>query len=155
MTETRKSKENTSKAPEAKKKDTLIQALKFTLLSISAGGVEFLSFLILEAWSGLPYAWIHVISVVLSVLWNFTLNRRFTFKSTNNVPIAMLKVAAFYLAFIPLTAWGGQWAANQGMSEVLVKICTMLLNFVGEFLWWKFVVFRDIENTNDLAKKTA
>ena len=138
-----------------KKKDTLIQALKFTLLSISAGGVEFLSFLCLEAWSGLPYSWIHVISVVLSVLWNFTLNRRFTFKSTNNIPIAMLKVAAFYLAFIPITAWGGQLAANQGISEVLVKICTMLLNFVGEFLWWKFVVFRGSENTNDLAKKSA
>ena len=94
-----------------------------------------------------------MISIVLSVLWNFTLNRRYTFKSANNVPIAMLKVGLFYAFFIPLTAWLGKWAAGIGVNEYLIKGSTMVLNFVGEFLWWKFIVFRGSENTNALAKK--
>ncbi len=67
----------------------------------------------------------------------------------------MLKVGLFYAAFIPLTAWLGQLAAGAGINEYIIKIVTMLLNFVGEFLWWKFVVFRGSENANELAKKKA
>lgn len=136
-----------------KTRESWIQVLKFTLLSLSAAGIEagsfFLLGLIVPFWS---YAVRHVISVTLSVLWNFTLNRRYTFKSANNVPIAMLKVALFYVIFIPVTAWLGDMAARAGVLEVIVKIATMLLNFVGEFLWWKLVVFRGSENTNKLAK---
>ncbi|NMA93734.1 MAG: GtrA family protein [Clostridiales bacterium] len=136
-------------------REALKQAVKFTLLSVSAAGIEALSFVALNSLTALPYDVKHVISVVLSVLWNFTLNRRYTFKSANNVPIAMLKVGLFYAAFIPLTAWLGQLAAGAGINEYIIKIVTMLLNFVGEFLWWKFVVFRGSENTNELAKKKA
>lgn len=136
-----------------KSRESLIQAIKFTLLSISAAGIEAVSFIILERLTTLPYDIKHVISVVLSVLWNFTLNRRYTFKSANNVPIAMLKVGLFYAFFIPLTAWLGKLADGAGVNEYIIKGSTMVLNFVGEFLWWKFIVFRGSENTNALAKK--
>lgn len=136
-----------------KSRESLIQAIKFTLLSISAAGIEAVSFIILERLTTLPYDIKHVISVVLSVLWNFTLNRRYTFKSANNVPIAMLKVGLFYAFFIPLTAWLGKLADGAGINEYIIKGSTMALNFVGEFLWWKFIVFRGSENTNALAKK--
>jgi putative flippase GtrA len=142
-----------SKDVPLKSREALTQAIKFTLLSFSAAGIEALSFIVLDTLTGLPYAAKHVISIVLSVLWNFTLNRRYTFKSANNVPIAMLKVGLFYAFFIPLTAWLGKWAAGIGVNEYLIKGSTMVLNFVGEFLWWKFIVFRGSENTNALAKK--
>lgn len=132
--------------------ETGVQALKFTLLSLSAGVVEAGTFALLQWLTPLPYEWTHVISITLSVIYNFTLNRRYTFRSANNVPIAMLKVAAFYAVFIPVTAWGGQMLADAGVADWLIKAGTMVLNFVGEFLWWKFVVFRGSENTNDLAK---
>ncbi len=135
-----------------KSRESLFQAIKFTILSLSAGGIEALSFLGLDKLTALSYDAKHVISIVLSVLWNFTLNRRYTFKSANNVPIAMLKVGIFYAIFIPVTAWLGQLAAGAGIHEYIVKAATMILNFVGEFLWWKLIVFRGSENTNKLAR---
>lgn len=135
-----------------KSRESLFQVIKFTILSLSAAGIEALSFLGLDTLTGLSYEAKHVISVVLSVLWNFTLNRRYTFKSANNVPVAMLKVGLFYAIFIPVTAWIGQLATGAGIHEYIVKATTMILNFVGEFLWWKLVVFRGSENTNKLAR---
>ena len=86
-----------------------------------------------------------VLTLILSVLWNFTLNRKFTFKSAANVPIAMLKVAGFYAVFTPLSTW---WTAlltepAYGImwNEYLVLILTMLVNFVTEYLFDRFVVF--------------
>ncbi len=156
-TQATKANQETSGSQDAplKSRESLIQAIKFTLLSISAAGIEAVSFIILERLTTLPYDIKHVISVVLSVLWNFTLNRRYTFKSANNVPIAMLKVGLFYAFFIPLTAWLGKLAdGGAGVNEYIIKGSTMVLNFVGEFLWWKFIVFRGgSENTNALAKK--
>lgn len=130
------------------KKDTLIQALKFTLLSISAAVVEVASFALLTLLP-MSYSLRHIISIVLSVLWNFTLNRRYTFKSAGNIPVAMLKVAAFYVFFIPLSAWIGQNLVDAGWHQAVVKGLTLLANFVGEFTWWKFVVFRGSENTRE------
>jgi putative flippase GtrA len=138
-----------------KQNDTLVQTIKFTLLSLSAGLVEAASFTLLDLSTTMPYDWKHVISIVLSVLYNFTLNRRYTFKSANNIPVAMLKVSIFYVFFIPITAWLGQIAANAGLNEYLIKGASMVANFVGEFIWWKFIVFRGTENTNDLARREA
>lgn len=138
--------------PKKGRNETLRQSVMFTLLSLSAGLVETGSFVVLDLTS-LSYGWAHGISVTLSVLWNFTLNRRYTFKSANNVPIAMLKVALFYVFFIPITAYFGQMASSAGINDFMIKAVTLLLNFVGEFLWWKFVVFSGSENTNSLAKK--
>lgn len=134
-----------------KTKETLKQSFLFTLLSLSAGLVEWISFTVLNLLK-IKFSYAQSISVILSVLWNFTLNRKYTFKSANNIPIAMIKVAIFYLFFIPITANFGQVASNQGVNDFVIKIVTMILNFVGEFLWWKFVVFRGSENTKVEAK---
>lgn len=143
----------------SKGKAALIQAIKFTLLSITAAGVEVASFALM-VWINSMTGWFpfwvsQSVSIALSVIYNFTVNRHFTFKSSNNVPIAMLKVALFYVFFIPLTSWGGQILSNMGWADWLLKGISLLLNFVGEFLWWKFVVFRGSENTNSLAVKQA
>lgn len=137
-----------TEAPQTKK-----QVVLFVLLSLSAGAVEAASFLLIDGFTDLPYEWAHVISLVLSVIYNFTLNRRYTFKSANNVPVAMVKVAIFYVFFIPITAWLGQVASDSGINDLIIKAVTMVLNLLGEFLWWKFIVFRGSENTNDLAQK--
>lgn len=143
----------------SKGKAALIQAIKFTLLSITAAGVEVASFALM-AWINSLTGWFpfwmsQSVSIALSVIYNFTVNRHFTFKSANNVPIAMLKVALFYVFFIPLTSWGGQVLSDLGWADWLLKGISLLLNFVGEFAWWKFVVFRGSENTNALAIKQA
>ena len=96
----------------------------------------------------------YLVALVLSVLWNFTLNRRFTFRSANNVPVAMLKVAAYYAVFTPLSTMLGSWLADGlGWNEYLVTAINMALNFVTEYLYDTFVVFRGTIDTNDLAKK--
>ena len=129
-----------------KDKKQLWQAVKFTLFSISAGIIQIGSFALLELF--IQDYWIpYLISLVLSILWNFTLNRRYTFKSAANVPVAMAKVFAFYLVFTPLSTWLGAVAEAAGTNEYIVLALTMAANFVLEFLFCKFVVYRNQENT--------
>lgn len=123
------------------RKKELIRAVKFTLFSISAGIIQVLSFTLMNevfAWS---YRVCYFTALVLSVLWNFTLNRNITFRSASNVPIAMLKVAGFYLVFTPLSTWAGGALTELGWNEYLVLALTMITNFVTEFLFDRFVVF--------------
>ena len=133
-------------------KKEFIRALKFTLFSISAAGIQILADVICNELIGLPEWLSYLISLVLSVLWNFTLNRKFTFQSANNVPVAMLKVAAFYLVFTPLSTWwtavlttGAGWTVictqGLGWNEYVVLAGTMIINFVSEYLYNRFVVF--------------
>ncbi len=132
------------------------RALKFLLFSASAGIIEIASFALLNELTNWSYWPCYLIALVLSVLWNFTLNRRFTFRSANNVPVAMLKVAAYYAVFTPLSTWLGSWLADTvGWNEYLVTGINMALNFVTEYLYDTFVVFRGTIDTNDLAKKKA
>ena len=122
------------------------QALKFTLFSISAGVIQIGSFALLEIF--IQDYWIpYLISLVLSILWNFTLNRRYTFKSAANVPVAMAKVFGFYLVFTPLSTYLGNLAEGRGANDFLILILTMLANFILEFLFCKFVVYRGKEDT--------
>lgn len=120
-----------------------MRSLKFLLFSISAGVIQLgADALFLEVFHLIP--WLsYLIALVLSVLWNFTLNRKFTFRSANNVPIAMLKVAVFYLIFTPLsTLWTAYLTGDGALwNEYVVLIATMLVNFVSEFLYDRFVVF--------------
>ena len=126
--------------------------VKFTLFSISAGLIEIVSFALLNELLHLPYWLSYLIALVLSVLWNFTLNRKFTFQSAANVPIAMLKVACYYAVFTPLsTLLEHQLAGNLSWNEYLVTAINMVLNFVTEFLFQRFVVYR---NSIDTAKKS-
>ena len=132
----------------------LWRAFKFLLFSASAGIIEIVSFALLNELTGWSYRPCYLIALVLSVLWNFTLNRRFTFRSANNVPVAMLKVAAYYAVFTPLSTVLGSWLADGlGWNEYLVTAINMVLNFVTEYLYDTFVVFRGTIDTNDLAKK--
>ena len=118
------------------------QAVKFTLFSISAGAIQIGSFAVLEIF--IQDYWIpYLTSLTLSILWNFTLNRKFTFQSASNVPIAMLKVAGFYLVFTPLSTWGGQALADIGWNEYIILALSMACNLVTEFFFQKYVVFRD------------
>ena len=137
-----------------KSKRELWRVIKFVLFSASAGIIEIVSFSLLNEFTSWPYWPCYLIALVLSVLWNFTLNRRFTFRSANNVPLAMLLVALYYAVFTPLSTWLGNYLAETlGWNEYLVTAINMLLNFVTEFLYDTFVVFRGTIDTNELAKK--
>ena len=136
---------------ESNKKKELWRVVKFTLFSISAGLIEIVSVALLNELLHLPYWLSYLIALVLSVLWNFTLNRKFTFQSATNVPIAMLKVAGYYAVFTPLSTLLEHWlAGNLGWNEYLVTGINMALNLVTEFLFQRFVVYR---NSIDTAKK--
>ena len=125
---------------------SLWQALKFTLFSISAGAIQVGSFAVLEIF--IKDYWIpYLVSLTLSILWNFTLNRKYTFKSAANVPVAMAKVFGFYLLFTPVSTYLGNLAEKQGCHDFLILAVTMLSNFVLEFLFCKFVVYRGSEDT--------
>jgi len=124
-------------------KKEFLRTVKFTLFSLSAGIIQILSFTLMEEVFHITHWVSYLVALVLSVLWNFTLNRKFTFHSASNVPIAMLKVAAFYLVFTPLSTW---WTAaltseSVGVNEYIVLIGTMIINFVTEYLFQRFFVF--------------
>ena len=127
---------------------------KFLLFSCSAGLIELGSFALFNEVFHWPYWGAYLTALVLSVLWNFTLNRKFTFKSANNVPKAMALVLCYYAVFTPLSTIFGNWLVERcGWNEYLVTVMNMLLNFVTEYLFDTFVVFRGSMDTNDLAKK--
>ena len=124
------------------KKKELLRMLKFTLFSISAGLIEMAAFALLNELTPWSYWPCYLIALALSVLWNFTLNRNFTFHSAANIPLAMFKVACYYAVFTPLSTWGGNWLAEDlGWNEYLVTAINMVLNFVTEFLYQRYFVF--------------
>lgn len=133
-------------------KETL-RAIKFTLFSISAGVIQIVSFTMLNELSPLSEHISYLIALVLSVLWNFTFNRRYTFQSAGNVPKAMALVALFYCAFTPLSTWLEKTLVGAGWNAYVVTVMNMLINFVTEYLYDKFVVFRRDTDTNDVARK--
>ena len=134
----------------------LIRSLKFLLFSISAGVIELVSFSLLNELTAWSYWPCYLIALVLSVLWNFTLNRRYTFQSAGNVPRAMALVALFYCVFTPASTLLGSYLADTLLwNEYLVTILNMVLNFVLEYLYDRFVVFRGTLDTNRLAQKRA
>ena len=130
------------------KKDYL-QMFKFLLFSISAGVIQIVSFTLLNEVFNLIYWPAYLISLLLSIVWNFTFNRKFTFNSAKNVPIAMLKVLGYYIVFTPLsTLWGN--ALEKYINEYIVLAFTMIINFVTEFIFQKFFVFNDSKKEKDV-----
>ncbi len=156
---------------EMTKKESRLQAIKFALFSASAGIIQIVAFTLLNELIvpnlhidnefimkilSAEYGVCYLIALVLSVLWNFTFNRKFTFKSAANVPIAMLKIFGFYCVFTPISTIIGEavtrntsWAG----AEYIVLACTMATNMISEFLFCKYFVYKNSMNTNDLAKK--
>ena len=149
------------------KKHEAIQALKFTLFSISAGIIQIGTYtLFYEAFHWAPWL-AYLVSLILSVLWNFTFNRKYSFRSDANIRKSMLLVALFYVVFTPLSTWwtaaltgenpftGAAASAEPLVNNYAVQIGTMLINFVTEFLYQKFLVYRGKIDTNDLARKVS
>lgn len=150
--------ENASGEPQKlTKKQQFLQFLIFTGFMISAGVIQFVTTGLLSTWTGLMsedsgYYWIaYLVGLVLSVIWSFTFNRKFTFKAANNVPLAMCLVLLYYCAFTPLSTFGANaivnaWkdAAGAGWDknyEMVITASMMLINFGTEFIWDKLVVF--------------
>ena len=139
------------------KKKELIRSLKFVLFSISAGVIQIVSFTLLTEFSPLSYWPCYLISLVLLVVYNFTINRKFTFHSAANVPIAMLKVFLYYCAFTPLSTIGGNFLVETlHWNDYLVEILSMLLNFITEFLFTRFVVYgKQVDNDEKYIEKES
>ena len=132
------------------KKKELLRSLKFLLFSVSAGIIQIGAFTLLNELAPLDYWLSYLIALVLSVVWNFTLNRRYTFQSANNVPVAMLLVFAFYCVFTPASTWlEHRLTEVHHWNEYLVTAVNMVLNFVLEFLYDRFVVFRGSIDTRE------
>lgn len=156
---------------EMTKKDNALQAIKFALFSASAGIIQVSTFTILnelvvpniniqnEAVTKIlsaEYGVCYLFALLLSVIWNFTFNRKFTFKSATNVPVAMLKILGFYCVFTPVSTIIGELvmrSTSWEFAEYIVLACTMATNMATEFLFCRFVVYKDSMNTNNLAKK--
>jgi len=124
-------------------KKEILRTIKFVFFSASAGIIQVLSFALMEEVLQVTHWISYLVSLCLSVLWNFTLNRKFTFCSANNIPVAMMKVAVFYLIFTPLSTWWTAVLTGEGIgwNEYLVLAGTMLINFVTEYLYDRFIVF--------------
>ena len=136
------------------KKTEIIRVIKFVIFSASAGVIEIVAFALLNTFTDWQYWPCYLIALVLSVLWNFTLNREFTFRSSGNVPVAMIKVAIFYAVFTPLSTIAGNYLAETAhWNEYLVTALNMLCNFVLEYLYDMFIVFGRTIDTNDKARR--
>jgi putative flippase GtrA len=133
-------------------KKELFRSIKFGLFSISAGIIEIVTFSLLNELTGWQYWPCYVLALVMSVLWNFTLNRRYTFRSADNISTAMMKVLCFYIIYTPAsTALGNYLADTLLWNEYFVTLLNMLINFILEFLYDRFFVFRKTIDTNELA----
>lgn len=139
------------------KKENWGHLIKFTLFSISAGVIQFGTFSLLYLLFGETHWWgAYLPALILSVLWNFTLNRKFTFKSAANIPVAMMKVAGYYLVFTPLSTYGGNFLElDLGWNGFIVTLIAMVLNFVTEFIFTKYFVYKNQINTALDANKKA
>lgn len=128
----------------------LLRALKFLVISISAGLIQIGSFTLMNEMLSWNYWAAYLISLLLSIIWNFTINRKVTFKSSADVKTAMLLVLAFYAVFTPVSTVLGSWAEGAGVNEYIVLAVTMVLNFALEFLYTRYFVYR---NSCDTAAK--
>ena len=120
-----------------------LRTIKFTLFSISAGIIQIVLFTLLNELLRWDYWVSYIISLLASILWNFTINRKVTFKSSNNVKLSMLLVLLFYAVFTPVSTILGNMAESSGADEYLVLAVTMVCNFVLEYLYTRYIVYRN------------
>ena len=135
------------------KRQTIVQVAKFVAFSMGAGIIQIVSYTLIHELTGWAHWKCYLPSLILSVLYNFTVNRRYTFKSATNVPIAMLKVAFYYCIFTPVSTYLGNLAETAGINNYIIEAVTMVCNLVTEFLVCRFWVYRNSINTNKLAEK--
>ena len=135
-------------------KKELLRKIKFTLFSISAGIIELGLFTLLNECTNWDYWACYLIALVASVIWNFALNREFTFKSTANIPVAMFKVFIFYLIFTPVSTFLGNYLVEElYFNQYLITGLNMLCNFVLEYIYDKYIVFKGKIDTKEKKHK--
>ncbi|MBR2310308.1 MAG: GtrA family protein [Oscillospiraceae bacterium] len=127
----------------SEKKKEFLRTLKFLFFSVGAAAIQVGSFTLMEEVFHVTHWLSYLVSLILSIIWMFTLNRKYTFRSANNIPVAMLKTLAYYAVFTPLSTW---WTAvltgpNVGWNEYLVLAITMVTNCSTEYIFDRFVVF--------------
>lgn len=135
------------------RKDNLIQFGKFVIFSISAGIIQVLVFASMEELISLPYWPSYLTALIASVVYNFTVNRRYTFKSANNVPKAMTQLGIYYAVFTPLSTWWGDALVGIGIPDYIVLGGTMVINLVTEFAVNRFIIYRTSMNTRIQRKQ--
>ena len=133
----------------SEKRKELWRTVKFLAFSAGAAVIQVGSFTLLNEAFHVAHWLAYLTSLILSIIWMFTLNRKFTFKSAGNIPVAMLKTLLYYAVFTPLSTW---WTAvltgsGVGWNEYLVLAATMLINCSTEYLYDRFVVFGDSLDT--------
>lgn len=132
----------------------LLRTIKFTLFSISAGIIEICVFTLMYNYGKMLWISSYIVALILSVLWNFTFNRYYTFMSASNIPLAMFLIGVYYAIFAPLSTWGGHVLKNDmGWNGNLVTIFLMAINFVTEYLYDRFFVYGGKVDTNKRARK--
>ncbi len=142
------------------KKQNFLQALKYLMFTTSAGIIQAASFTLMNETIRWDYWPSYLIALALSVVYNFTINRKFTFKSAKNVPLAMTQIFLYYVVFTPLSTWWGEALTRAGWNEYIVLFGTMVINLITEFSVYRFIVFRNHMYTNkegqeELAKMQA
>lgn len=138
------------------KRAELWRSVKFLMFSVSAGIIQLGAFALFNEVLHWPYWASYLLALVLSVLWSFTFNRRYTFRSTERIGRAMTLVFLYYLVFTPCsTLLEHELAGVLGWNEYLVTGINMLLNFVTEFLFQRFVVYGKSLDTNGRAGQHA
>ena len=130
-------------------RQNFLQGLKYLLFSASAGIIQAASFTLLNETIRWDYWPSYLIALTLSVVYNFTVNRKFTFKSAKNVPLAMMQIFVYYLVFTPLSTWWGEALTRGGWNEYIVLFGTMVINLITEFSVYRFIVFRKHMYTNE------
>lgn len=145
------------------KRKGVMQFIKYALCAASAGIIQIVLFSILQAVIPSNGKTIHFIvedmdlvtfiattvALCASILWNFTFNRKFTFKDAGNVPRAMILAFLFYVPFYPFQTWYVHTiksllveAIGTDGAGIIAEGSVMIINFALEFMWQKFVVFR-------------
>ena len=145
------------------KRKGVMQFIKYALCAASAGIIQIVLFSILQAVIPSNGKTIHFIvedmdlvtfiattvALCASILWNFTFNRKFTFKDAGNVPKAMILAFLFYVPFYPFQTWYVHTiksflveAIGTDGAGIIAEGSVMIINFALEFMWQKFVVFR-------------
>ena len=139
---------------ESRERTEIFRTMKYFMFATSAGVIEMAMFTVFDQFTPWDYWPCYLISLVMSVLWNFTLNRKFTFKSNNNIPVAMGKVAVYYAIFTPISTILGSYLVESLMwNAYLVALISLLLNGVTEYLYQRLYVFGKSIDTNLGEKK--
>lgn len=147
--------EETKVEETGKKPNEGLRVLKYVLFAASAGIIQTVVFTLLNETLNWAYWPCYFIALVCSVIWNFTFNRKFTFKAANNIPVAMLKTVLFYAIFTPVTMIAGNYCDKVGINHYIILFSTMLLNLITEFLYQRFYTFKDGLDTNSNAQKAG